>query len=129
MRRLMMGLALAALTALPAALAAQQDPGARSADATLREMAARPSAAERDRATVASFLRRTDVRRAAEEHGIDARALQDGVATIGDAAAAQLAHRIRSEDDQAAHVGGDTFVISSTAVIVALLVIILIEVS
>jgi len=127
-RRLTMGLALAALTALPATLTAQEAPG-RDAAADLRAMATQPSAAERDRALVRGFLESDRVRRVAEDRGMDVRALEEGVAALDDAATADLAERIRSTQDTAAHVGGDTFVISSTVVIIALLVIILIVVS
>ncbi len=129
MRRLTMGLALAALAVLPTTLTAQQAQSSDNAAATLRAMATRPSAPQSDRATVSTFLQRDDVRRVAGERGIDMNALENGVATLDDDAAADLAQRIRTADDQAAHVGGDTFVISSTVVIIALLVIILVVVS
>lgn len=128
MRRLTMGLALAALTTLPATLTAQEAPG-RDAEADLRAMATQPAAAEQDRAVVRAFLGSDRVRRVAEDRGMDVRALEEGLATLDDAATADLAERIRSAQDPAAHVGGDTFVISSTVVIIALLVIILIVVS
>ncbi len=129
MRLVTKAMTLAALIALPVGVSAQEAPQAPTQERTLNALTAQPAAAERARSTVSSFLDRADVKKVAEDHGIDLQRLREGVATLDDDAAADLARRVETADQQLAHVGGDTFVISSTVVIIALLVIILVIVA
>lgn len=129
MRRFTMALALAGLTAAPAALSGQQAVSTPDLERELRAMVTTPSPAEGDRRTVDDFLLREDVRTVAEEHGIDLDRLRAATATLDDEAAAELARQVRAADDQPVQVGGDTFVVSSTFIIIALLVAILIIVA
>ena len=129
MSRYIIGLSLALLGAAPVTLHAQEVAQKPGPTAALRALAAQRSASDRDRATVAAFLERADVQRVAVDHDIDTSHLQEAVRSLDDGAVKDLARRVRAAESQPALVGGDTFVISSTAVIVALLIIILIQVS
>jgi hypothetical protein len=126
MRRPILLLAILALLLPTAGLRAQD---ARDADVRdeLRALVTDGGAAEADRRTVAEFLNRDAVERAAARGSIDLERLRDGVGTLGADEAQRLADRVRVVEDQLA--GGDTFVITSTTVIIALLVIILIIVA
>lgn len=119
-------LAVGALFAASVDAHAQQ---ATTADVTdeLRLIASQPTPADGDRATVRAFLDRADVVGAAESHGIDIESTKDRVSTLSDAEAAQVAARIDAIDGEP-QVGGDYIVISTTAVIIALLVLILVSV-
>jgi len=110
---------------VPPALAAQQAEGGNDVGA-LRALAAQPSPAQRDRASITDFLRRPEVAAVARDHGIDPEGLQDRVASLGAGDAHDLATHVRETETHMAQVGGDTFVITSTTIIIALLVIILI---
>jgi hypothetical protein len=129
MRYMAKGLAVALLAAAPATLKAQEPVHTSGPTATLRALAAQPSTADRDRAKLSAFLNRADVQKVATDHGIDVRRLKEGVTALDDGTVTALVRQMRAVDHQPALVGGDTFVISSTAVIIALLVFILIEVS
>lgn len=96
--------------------------------AELRELAASPTAADHDRAEVERFLANDRARDVAADMGIDLQALQDRVATLSDADAADLASRVKNANE-APMAGGDTFVITSTTIIIVLLIIILIIVA
>ncbi len=122
-----MMLAAAATLSLAAGARAQQRPDAAAVN-ELRAMASQPTQGDADRSAIRDFLARGDVSQAAEAYGLDVEAAADRVATLSDDDAASLADRVR-RTEHTAQVGGDTFVISTTAVIIALLVLILIEVS
>jgi hypothetical protein len=126
MRIKWMLLTVAALLALSADAHAQQ-PTAADVTGELRLIASQPMASDTDRATVRAFLDRTDVAQAAESHGIGLDAVKDRTSTLSDAEAAELAARIDAWDGTA-QVGGDVIVISTTAIIIALLVLILLSV-
>lgn len=123
-------LLLAALAALLVAAPVQaQDTGSADLEDELRSMVTDATPAEQNRAAVHSFLEREDVASAAEEYGIDLERLEDGVGTLGAEAAANLAERVEQTENQLDQVGGDTFVVSTTAVIIGLLIAILIIVA
>jgi hypothetical protein len=119
-------LAVAAVFALSADARAQH-PAAADVTEELRLIASQPTAADADRATVRAFLDRADVEQAVESHGVDLTRAKDRVSTLNDAEAAELAARIDALDG-APQVGGDVIVISTTAVVIALLVLILLSV-
>jgi hypothetical protein len=117
----------AALLFTAAPIHAQQADAA-TPESELRAMVTGETPDERDRATVAGFLERSDVGDVAAAHGLDTERLKDRVATLDANTARDLAERVQ-DVDQEALVGGDAIVISSTAVIIALLVIILVSVA
>ncbi|MEQ9400265.1 MAG: PA2779 family protein [Longimicrobiales bacterium] len=126
MKRTLLTAAMSALVlAIPGAAEAQQatDTDTR---AQIRALAAEAPTAS-PHATVQAFLDRDDVRAVAAERGIDVDGLKDRVATLDDAAAANLASRAEDVQDQLA--GGDTVTITSTTIIIVLLVIILVIVA
>jgi hypothetical protein len=96
--------------------------------ADLRAMVAEEHGTAGDAETVREFLALEEVRVLAAERGLDLDAITDRVGTLDDASVADLADRIRDQADQGQLVGGDTLVISSTAVIIVLLVLILVAV-
>lgn len=76
------------------------------------------------RAALQSFLATEDARNTAARFGVDAADLSAGVATLDDRTVDRLAERHGIGDRALA--GGDRIVISTTAVIIALLVLILV---
>lgn len=80
-----------------------------------------------DRATLEAFLGRPEVRRIAAGAGIDIRRAETAVALLAPEDAAALATQAKRLDPALA--GGDKIVISTTAVIIGLLVLILILVA
>lgn len=126
-KRLPFVLALLTTISLSGDLRAQEADRSGTVD-ELRSMVTEATSGDRDRQTILDFLSRTAVEDVAEEYGVDIERAREGVKTLDVGQAGQLAERIR-QTDQPAQVGGDTFVISSTAVIIGLLVIILIIVA
>ena len=126
MRIKWMLLTAVALLVLGADARAQQ---ASAADVTeeLRLIASQPTAADVDRATLRAFLDRPEVERAADARGIDLASVSDRTSTLTDDEAAEIARHIAAMDG-APQVGGDVIVISTTAIIIALLVLILLSV-
>lgn len=119
-------LSLAAALATGAELGAQEAPGSSAWEGELRAMVSEPIPADRNREEISDFLERDDVRAAADERGIDLDGLRTGVATLNADEAADLAKRVR---DAEAALPQDRVVISTTAIIIALLVIILVLVA
>lgn len=121
----------AALFTLPAAPAAAQAGGdaATAPETELRELAAESGAVDRARDVLRDFLDQPAVADAAGTLGVDVQELRGDVATLSDTEASELAARVESSQDQDDMVGGDTFTISSTLVIIILLVAILIAVA
>ena len=79
------------------------------------------------RAALERFLDRADVREAADGAGLDMERVRSAAGALSDSEVEELRpHLDRAEDALA---GGDTFVVSSTAIIIGLLIIILIIVA
>jgi len=127
MRPLTLILALAGMTGLGGDLQAQGTPTGDVVD-ELRTMVAGQAQPDGDREAIRGFLDRADVERAATAHGLDAERLRAGVATLDTDAAQELARQARTVEEDQDQVGGNTIVISSTAIIIALLVLILLQV-
>ena len=105
-----------------------QDAAPTTPEAELRAMVVGETEADGDRDVVARFLERSGVADVAAAHGMDIEQMRTGVDVLDADAARDLAERVQ-DVEQEALVGGDAIVISSTAVIIALLVVILIAVS
>ena len=122
-------LVLGALTLAPA-LHAQDRSVAESilTAPEIRELV-KTRAAERrgHRAALDAFLEREDVRRIARDAGIEIHDVRTASASLDDEDLRRLAPRLR--EAEAGLAGGDTIVLSSTAVIIGLLVLILILVA
>ena len=103
-----------------------QQPTAADVTRELRLIASQPSAADAHRATVREFLDRSDVRRAAESSGLDLTGTGDRVSALSDAEAAELAARIDALPGTP-QVGGQVIVISASALIIALLILLLLS--
>lgn len=101
-----------------------QETATQDATSELRTMAAEAAPAERDRQVVEDFLNRTDVGEAAASHGLDLDRVRTALSTLGAGAVADLARRVEGRDDPD-QVGGSTIVISTTAIIIGLLILIL----
>jgi hypothetical protein len=96
----------------------------------LRELVVGPTKSDEDGELVRAFLDSDGVVDVAHDRGIDLERVKERIRTLEEDELADLADRVRQETQQDPNlVGGDTFVISSTAVIIALLVVILIVVS
>ena len=125
MKRL--SLVLAALATLGLGAEAQaQEAVSQDVRQELRALLAESGPVDADRAAVASFLTRDDVRRTAAARGIDLERLESGVQALSAGELAPLAERARDAQEQLA--GGLTITVTSTAIIIALLVVILIAV-
>ena len=117
--------------ALPATALAQgqgqaQDHAA-SAE-TLDQIAMEHTAAEdAKRAELRAFLERPEVRKVADQSGIDIRTAENAVATLSPEEIDSLSGELAAA--QTALAGGDTVVISTTAIIIGLLVLILLLVA
>jgi len=92
----------------------------------LRTMVAEPAPAEQNRQAVRDFLERPDVEAVAAEQGLDVARARVAVETMDDAAVADLARHVRTLEEDADLVGGNTIVISATTVIIVLLILILV---
>jgi hypothetical protein len=93
-------------------------------DAAVQEHA---RATDRDRETVGLFLQRADVRAIAGKYGIDIRRAESAVAAMDASDVATIAARARAADGALA--GGQSVTISTTAIIIGLLVLILLIVA
>lgn len=127
-RNMLSAMALTAIVSLagPAAVAGQEGHVVERAELE-RATAERAGGERARREAIRSVLERPEVRSVAGEQGIDITRAEDAVATLeGEALAA--AHE-QARTVEAALAGGDQVVISSTLVIIALLVLILIAVS
>lgn len=124
-RQLLPAVVLLTWFAFPTNAAAQEHAvSAGTLDAIAIEHAA---AVEADRAELRVFLDRPDVRRIAAEAGIDVRTASTAVASLSAEEVADLSGRLAQAE--AALSGGDRVVISTTAIIIGLLVLIVILVS
>lgn len=110
-------------------LQAQEARNGTDIQAELREMAASPSEADRDRAVVNDFLGQDRVQEVAAGIDVDTDRLQAEVNTLDDGEVAGLADRVRDAQQDSPLAGGDRIVITTTTVIIALLVIILLIVA
>lgn len=125
MRRIAIVPILAVLFATGGQLQAQ-DGTELSMDGELRAMVASPAPVDEDRQVLLAFLDSASVADTAASYGVDMERIKAGVATLDAATAETLAGHVRDADEQE-QVGGDTIVISSTAIIIALLALILIQ--
>jgi len=94
-------------------------------DAAVQEHAL---ATDRDRETVRLFLQRADVRAIAGKYGIDIRRAESAVAAMDDSEIANIAEHARTTDGTLAG-GQGSVTISTTAIIIGLLVLILLIVA
>jgi hypothetical protein len=105
--------------------AAQHIAGQKVLDTAVQEHA---RATDRDRDTVRLFLQRADVRAIAGKYGIDIRRAESAVAAMDTSEVANIAAQARAADGALA--GGQSSVtISTTAIIIGLLVLILLIVA
>lgn len=121
---------ICSLMAVPG-LAAQQPPaGAHAAPAAAIDQALQQhvSAVDADRALVQRLLERSDVQALADEIGLDVRRAQAAVATLGGEQLSDLAARARLAEQSLAG-GQSRITISTTLIIIALLVLILLIVA
>lgn len=121
MQRISTILALAATLLIPAELAAQVETHT-SVESELRSMLVVDNGTS-DREFVLEFLADDAIADIAAAEGMDVRELRDRVRTMDEASASDLANRVREMKEDL--VGGDTFVIGSTTLIIILLVLIL----
>ena len=121
MRYMTAVLAIVAALVFPTGLIAQVDTDA-SAESELRAMLVNEAPVS-DREVVLDFLADERVADVAASRGMDVDELGDRVRTMDDRSASDLADRVR--EMRADMVGGDTFVIGSTTLIIILLVLIL----
>ena len=121
MQRISTILALAATLLIPAELVAQVDTHT-SVESELRSMLVVDNGTS-NRDVVLEFLADDAVADVAAAEGLDIQELKDRVRTMDEASASDLANRVREMKEDM--VGGDTFVIGSTTLIIILLVLIL----
>jgi hypothetical protein len=125
MRRSLPTFLALALLALPTAGLAQEHA---APPETLDAIAVSHAAGlEAERAELRAFLERPEVRRVAEESGLEVLTADAAVASLGERELASLAPPLAQAE--AALAGGDSIVISTTAIIIALLVLIIILVA
>ncbi len=108
-------------------LEAQDGSSVLTGDEARRLVSERTETTAADRAALDAFLDTRAVRDVSRAAGIDIGRLESAVATLGDAEIERL--RPRLGDAEAALAGGDTLVIGSTTIIIALLILILILVA
>jgi hypothetical protein len=94
-------------------------------DAAIQEHA---RATDQDRETVCSFLERADVRAIAGKYGVDMRRAESAVAAMDASEVANVASQARAANDTLAG-GQGSVTISTTAIIIGLLVLILLIVA
>jgi len=94
-------------------------------DAAVQEHA---RATDRDRETVRLFLQRSDVRAIAGKYGVDIRRAESAVAAMDASEVANIASQARAANDTLAG-GQGSVTISTTAIIIGLLVLILLIVA
>lgn len=121
---------LGMLMAVPGVAAQQPPAGAHAAPAAAIDQALQQhvSAIETDRAVVQRLLERPDVQALAGEIGLDVRRAQAAVATLDGEQLSDLAARARLADQSLAG-GQSRITISTTLIIIALLVLILLIVA
>ncbi|MFW6083874.1 MAG: PA2779 family protein [Gemmatimonadota bacterium] len=125
MKRLFPAVALIALLSVPAqGLAQEHAVSPEALDAMAVEHAA---SVEADRAELRAFLDRPEVRRVAAEAGVDVQTAVTAVASLSAEEVADLSGRVAQAE--AALDGGDRIVISTTAIIIGLLILIVILVA
>jgi hypothetical protein len=107
-------------SAAPPHIAGQAD-----LDAAVQEHA---RATDRDRETVRLFLQRADVRAIAGKYGVDIRRAESAVAAMDTSEVANIASQARTANDALAG-GQGSVTISTTAIIIGLLVLILLIVA
>ena len=90
-------------------------------------MAAHAGSVEAERAELRAFLERPEVREIAADAGLDVLSAKTAVASLDADEIRDLSARVDQVD--AALAGGDTVVISTTAIIIGLLILILILVT
>lgn len=127
MKAIITALLTTAILILPGQLLGQEDTR-QGLEQELRDMVVAPTEVDQDRRVVQEFLDRSDVQSAAAVHGIDVEALQNRVATLEAEATSDLAERVRQTQDDLDQVGGDSFVITTSTIVLVLLVLILIAV-
>ncbi|HTI44659.1 MAG TPA: PA2779 family protein [Vicinamibacterales bacterium] len=116
---------LSVLIAVPPVSAQEHVAGQQVLDAAVQQHV---RAIDQDREAVQQFLQRSDVRAIAGKYGIDIRRAESAVATMNAADLASIAARARQADDALAG-GASTVTISTTAIIIGLLVLILLIVA
>ena len=110
--------------ALPATGFAQAQEHAASAETLDEIVVEHADSEEAERAELRAFLERPEVREVADEAGIDIRTAENAVASLSSEEIAGLSGEFAAAKADLA--GGDTVVISTTAIIIGLLVLILI---
>ena len=112
---------------LPATALAQERAHAVSAEALDDIVAAHASALAAERAELHSFLQRPEVREIAGDAGIDIATAETAVASLSADEIRLLSGQVAQVD--AALAGGDSVVVSTTAIILGLLILIIILVA
>lgn len=128
MRSICSGVAvlLCVLVAVPSSYAQSQHVASQAAlDAAIQQ---RLSSVDRDREMVRLFLQRDDVRLVAGKAGLDVGRAESAVALMSPSELASLAEQAR-QADQALAGGASTVTISTTAIIIGLLVLLLLIVA
>jgi hypothetical protein len=132
--RIILGvLALSSMLAVPMNASAQTTPADDVAVQQLRELVSERGAMDDDRQVIDEFLAQPQMETIAEGSGVDLDRARDRARALDDDTVSDLATWIRdaASDEEAGDrslVGGDAIVISSTAVIIGLLILILIAV-
>ena len=116
---------LSVLIAAPPVSAQEHVAGQQVLDAAVQQ---RVRAIDQDRETVQQFLQRSDVQAIAGQYGIDVRRAESAVATMNASDLASVAAQARHADEALAG-GASTITISTTAIIIGLLVLILLIVA
>lgn len=124
--RPMCALAVACLV-FAAPLGAQEAESVLSGDEVRQLVTERSAELSENRSALARFLERADVRRIAASVGIDIETVESATATLSDEEVGRLAPRVR--DAEKALAGGEAIVISTTAIIIGLLILIVVLVA
>lgn len=121
----LVAIVLSVLIAAPPLSAQEHVAGQQILDAAVQQ---RVRATDQDRETVQQFLQRSDVQAIAGKYGIDVRRAESAVATMNAADLASVAAQARHANEALAG-GASTVTISTTAIIIGLLVLILLIVA
>jgi len=116
---------LSVLIAAPPVSAQEHVAGQQVLDAAVQQ---RVRAIDQDRETVQQFLQRSDVQAIAGQYGIDVRRAESAVAAMSASELASVAAQARHANEALAG-GASTVTISTTAIIIGLLVLILLIVA
>lgn len=116
---------LSVLMAAPPAFAQDHVAGQQILDAAVQQHV---RSIDQDRETVQQFLQRSDVTAIAGKYGIDIRRAESAVATMNPSDLASVARQARQANEALAG-GASTVTISTTAIIIGLLVLILLIVA